>query len=140
MEGLKKKIFGVCLKNDLAQPRNETKGINYESVTLETSKQLEEFLHLLLIKREVIQNFELLFHIVNVAVKITDANLSSDDIWHSILKLRFSSEIRIDEDCKVLNYLIEIGIATENPISWKCLAVVSTILSSVPRSLSLIHI
>ncbi|QHS74980.1 Red1p [Saccharomyces paradoxus] len=138
MEGLKKKIFGVCLKNDLAQPRNETKGINYESVTLETSKQLEEFLHLLLIKREVIQNFELLFHIVNVAVKITDANLSSDDIWHSILKLRFSSEIKIDEDCKVLNYLIEIGIATENPISWKCLAVVSTILSSVPRSKTII--
>ncbi|CAI4616949.1 BDN_1c_G0037060.mRNA.1.CDS.1 [Saccharomyces cerevisiae] len=138
MEGLKKKIFGVCLKNDLAQTRNETKGIHYGLMTLETSKQLEEFLHLLVIKREVIQNFELLFHIINVAVKITDSNLPSDDIWHFILKLRFSSEINIDEDSKVLNYLLETGIAMENPVSWKCLAVISSILSSVPQSKKII--
>lgn len=138
MEGLKKKIFDVCLKNDLAQTRNETKGIHYGLMTLETSKQLEEFLHLLVIKREVIQNFELLFHIINVAVKITDSNLPSDDIWHFILKLRFSSEINIDEYPKVLNYLLETGIAMENPVSWKCLAVISSILSSVPQSKKII--
>ncbi|CAI4046618.1 hypothetical protein SKDZ_12G2940 [Saccharomyces kudriavzevii ZP591] len=134
MEGLKKKIFGVCLKNELAEDRYETKGIHYTLITAEASKQLEEFLSSLLIKREIIQNFELLFHIVNLAVKITDANLPNNNIWHSILRLKFSSEIKVVEDCKVLNYLVEIGIAIENPISWKCLAVVCSILGSVPRS------
>lgn len=80
----------------------------------------------------------MLFHIINVAVKITDSNLPSDDIWHFILKLRFSSEINIDEYPKVLNYLLETGIAMENPVSWKCLAVISSILSSVPQSKKII--
>lgn len=134
MEGLKRKIFGVCLKNDYAEARNETKGVHYSLVNLDASEELEELLSLLLRKEEVIRNFELLFHIINLAVKITDANLPNDNIWRSILKLRYSSEIEVEKDFKVLNYLIKTGIAIGSSISWKCLAVVSNILDSVPRS------
>ncbi|KOG97952.1 Red1p [Saccharomyces eubayanus] len=134
MEGLKRKIFGVCLKNDYAEARNETKGIHYSLINMDASEELEELLSLLLRKGEIIRNFELLFHIINFAVKITDSNLPNDNIWRSILKLRYSSEIEVEEDSKVLKYLIKTGISIESPISWKCLAVVSCILDCVPRS------